>query len=69
MDYNTAIAAVNAGKYAWRTSWTSPYAWLHLNGSTVYFYTAGTPNGSPYTAPAGDKSATDWAEGDRPPHP
>lgn len=69
MDYASAIAAVTAGKYAWRASWTSPYAWLFLNGGVVYFYTAGSPAGSPYSAPSGDQAATNWDSGDHPPHP
>jgi len=65
MDYSTAIAAVNAGKYAWRTSWSGE--WLHLFNGTIYLANAQGP-GNPYSPTPADEGAHDWAEGDRPPH-
>ena len=66
MNYSDAITAVGAGKYCWRAGWT--FGWyIHETAGQILIYEAGG-SGTPYHATAQDQAATDWAEGDRPPH-
>ena len=60
MNYTEAVAAVAAGKVAWRTSWPATTAFIKKANSgneTV------DQNDRPYPAPDNDKSATDWQVG------
>jgi hypothetical protein len=63
MTYDEAIAAVENGMYAWRHAWAAG-SYIHLNGTQIYMY----PADAPYAASTSDQQATDWFEGDRPPH-
>jgi hypothetical protein len=66
MDYNDAIAAVNAGQYAWRPEWNGAY--IYLFEGVVYQSTSTGP-GHIYDPTPADKAATDFDTGDHPPHP
>jgi hypothetical protein len=64
MSYNDAIAAVESGKYGWRTSWSGE--WLQQFNGQIYLNTPQGP-AQQYNPTPADKAATDWAIGDRPP--
>ena len=67
MNYNDTIAAVQTGKYGWRTSWASG-VYIYDVGGTIEKFGPGSPSGTPYMpAPSQDVQATNWAIGDRPP--
>jgi hypothetical protein len=64
--YNQAIADVEAGGAAWRTSWTNSQ-YIALNGTAIWYY---SPKGNfVYNASSEDQQATDWNHSDRPPRP
>lgn len=65
MNYTQAIAALSNGKYVWRTSW--PDSWLSLILGKIYISTPPSP-AQLYQPTQQDRDASDWAEGDRPPH-
>lgn len=66
MNYTQAISAVDNGKFAWRVEWGGQ--WIYLFDSKVYI-TSETGPAELYSPSSNDESATDWFEGDRPPHP
>jgi len=66
VDYNDAIAAVNAGKYAWRSEWNGAYIYLY-EGQIVQSTATGPYH--PYMPTPADQQAQDFDTGDHPPHP